>query len=109
MTQEKARPDKPNNLYEPVSGDKGAHGRFDDRAYKFSPQLWTDLHRNWIIARCWRVSRRSSALFWRATGIRTVTFDGLRNLRARRRAGALPPAVPSAFSALLGEAHRLGR
>ena len=49
MTQEKAHPEKPNNLYEPVGGDKGAHGRFDDKAFKFSPQLWTDLHRNWIV------------------------------------------------------------
>jgi short-subunit dehydrogenase len=48
QTKEKADPNKPNNLYEPVGGDPGAHGRFDDRAHRFSPQLWTDLHRNWI-------------------------------------------------------------
>jgi short-subunit dehydrogenase len=49
QTGEKADPDKPNNLYEPVGGDPGAHGRFDDRAYSFSPQLWTSLHRDWVI------------------------------------------------------------
>ncbi len=49
QTREKADPDQPNNLYEPVGGDHGAHGRFDDRAINFSPQLWTDLHRSWII------------------------------------------------------------
>ena len=49
MTKENADPGKPVNLYEPLPGDKGAHGRFDDRAFKFSPQLWTDLHRNWIV------------------------------------------------------------
>jgi short-subunit dehydrogenase len=48
QTKEKADLNKPNNLYEPVGGDPGAHGRFDDRAHTFSPQLWTDLHRNWI-------------------------------------------------------------
>jgi hypothetical protein len=48
QTREKADPNKPNNLYEPVGGDPGAHGRFDDRAHGFSPQLWTDLHREWI-------------------------------------------------------------
>jgi len=48
QTAEKADPDRPNNLYEPVGGDPGAHGRFDDRAIKFSPQLWTDMHRDWI-------------------------------------------------------------
>jgi short-subunit dehydrogenase len=49
QTQEKADPSKPNNLYEPVGGDPGAHGRFDSRAHSFSPQLWTDMHRDWIV------------------------------------------------------------
>jgi short-subunit dehydrogenase len=49
QTKEKADHSKPNNLYEPVGGDPGAHGRFDDRAHSFSPQLWTDLHRDWIL------------------------------------------------------------
>lgn len=49
QTREKADPDKPDNLYEPVGGDPGAHGRFDKRAHSFSPQLWTDMHRNWIV------------------------------------------------------------
>jgi NAD(P)-dependent dehydrogenase (short-subunit alcohol dehydrogenase family) len=49
QTQEKADPSKPDNLYEPVGGDPGAHGRFDDRAHSFSPQLWTDMHRDWIV------------------------------------------------------------
>jgi short-subunit dehydrogenase len=48
QTREPADPDKPNNLYKPVGGDPGAHGRFDDRAHTFSPQLWTDMHREWI-------------------------------------------------------------
>ena len=49
QTHAKADPGKPNNLYEPVGGDPGAHGRFDQRAFSHSPQLWTDLHRHWII------------------------------------------------------------
>ncbi|HET9448174.1 MAG TPA: SDR family oxidoreductase [Steroidobacteraceae bacterium] len=32
MTDEPARPDRADNLFEPVPGDFGAHGRFDDRA-----------------------------------------------------------------------------
>jgi short-subunit dehydrogenase len=48
-TEEKADYDAPNNLYEPVGGDPGAHGRFDDRASAHSIQLFTDLHRDWII------------------------------------------------------------
>jgi NAD(P)-dependent dehydrogenase (short-subunit alcohol dehydrogenase family) len=49
QTNEKADDNKPNNLYEPVAGDPGAHGRFDDRASAHSIQLYTDLHRDWII------------------------------------------------------------
>jgi short-subunit dehydrogenase len=41
--------DRRDNLYEPVPGDRGAHGRFDDRAVKRSAQLWIDTHR-WILA-----------------------------------------------------------
>ena len=32
MTAEPAHPDRPDNLFQPVSGDPGAHGRFDKRA-----------------------------------------------------------------------------
>ena len=33
------------NLYEPVPGDHGAHGRFDDEARTSSTQLWVTKHR----------------------------------------------------------------
>ena len=49
QTQQKAIPGKPDNLYEPLGGDPGAHGRFDQRAYERSPQLWTALHREWVV------------------------------------------------------------
>jgi NAD(P)-dependent dehydrogenase (short-subunit alcohol dehydrogenase family) len=35
----------PDNLYVPVQGDHGAHGRFDDRAVRFSAQFWMTTHR----------------------------------------------------------------
>jgi short-subunit dehydrogenase len=38
-------PNRPNNLWEPVPGDHGAHGDFDARAKPFSPQLWSSEHR----------------------------------------------------------------
>jgi NAD(P)-dependent dehydrogenase (short-subunit alcohol dehydrogenase family) len=43
---------RPNNLWEPVDADRdhGAHGSFDARASYHSPQLWTSMHRNWLIA-----------------------------------------------------------
>lgn len=41
-------PDRPDNLWQPVAGDHGAHGAFDARARNWSPQLWTSEHRVWI-------------------------------------------------------------
>ena len=49
LTNEQEQPNRPDNLYEPVGGDPGAHGRFDQRAHRHSVQLWTDLHLNWIV------------------------------------------------------------
>ena len=42
QTDEPDDPERPNNLFNPPPGDFGAHGAFDDRARKFSPQLWLD-------------------------------------------------------------------
>lgn len=36
------------NLWEPVPGDHGAHGRFDAHARTSSPQFWATKHRSWI-------------------------------------------------------------
>ncbi|HEY4257145.1 MAG TPA: SDR family oxidoreductase [Candidatus Udaeobacter sp.] len=44
----KEDPNRPDNLWQPVPGDHGAHGAFDARASKWSPQLWTSEHRAWI-------------------------------------------------------------
>ncbi|WP_344199635.1 SDR family oxidoreductase [Pseudolysinimonas kribbensis] len=35
----------PPNLWEPVPGDHGAHGAFDDRAKALTPQTWAQQHR----------------------------------------------------------------
>lgn len=45
QTSQPADPNAPNDLWEPVPGDRGAHGTFDSRAHAFSPELWTDEHR----------------------------------------------------------------
>ncbi len=37
-------PNRPNNLYEPVTGDHGAHGKFDARAHDRSLELWAETH-----------------------------------------------------------------
>ncbi len=48
QTAEPVSPDRPNNLWHPVPGDRGAHGSFDRRAHSFSPVLWADLHWGWL-------------------------------------------------------------
>jgi NAD(P)-dependent dehydrogenase (short-subunit alcohol dehydrogenase family) len=45
-----ADPNRPNNLWEALPGDAGAHGDFDDRASDWSPELWTSLHKKWVTA-----------------------------------------------------------
>jgi hypothetical protein len=50
QTDEPEDPNRPHNLWEPVAGDHGAHGRFDDRARSRSLQLWASMHRGWVAA-----------------------------------------------------------
>ncbi len=45
QTDELIDPHRPDNLWEPVAGDHGAHGIFDARSSSFSPQLWANMHR----------------------------------------------------------------
>ena len=70
-----ADPNRPNNLWEPLPGDFGAHGDFDDRAHKRSWQSTLNLNRRWI------------ALGLLAAG---VTAAALKN---RDRVGELAAAV----------------
>jgi hypothetical protein len=42
--------DRKDNLYQPVPGDHGAHGRFDYRAISSSWELWLSIHRWAIVA-----------------------------------------------------------
>lgn len=48
QTQEPADPNNPYNLWEPVSGDHGAHGTFDKRSHETSIQLWATTHRGFL-------------------------------------------------------------
>lgn len=41
-------PNRPNNLYEPLPGDHGAHGDFDKRAHEASIELWAEMHAKWL-------------------------------------------------------------
>ncbi|MDP9479107.1 MAG: SDR family oxidoreductase [Actinomycetota bacterium] len=49
QTDEEIRPEeRPDNLFEPVPGDHGAHGVFDEQSYGKSPQLWATKKRRWL-------------------------------------------------------------
>ncbi|HKB93251.1 MAG TPA: SDR family oxidoreductase, partial [Gaiellaceae bacterium] len=43
-------PERRDNLFEPVPGDHGAHGDFDDRAHEHSVQLWLNTHLGVLVA-----------------------------------------------------------
>jgi NAD(P)-dependent dehydrogenase (short-subunit alcohol dehydrogenase family) len=47
---EPVAPDRQHNLWEPVPGDHGAHGTFDERSHESSWQAWATLHRKWLAA-----------------------------------------------------------
>lgn len=48
MTDEPEDPHRPHNLWEPLSGDHGAHGRFDRQARSSSFQWWLTRNRAWL-------------------------------------------------------------
>ena len=44
QTDQPVNENRPDNLYEPVPGDHGAHGGFDGQSHEESPQLWATEH-----------------------------------------------------------------
>jgi len=52
MARAASDPEAPGNLFEPVEGDYGAHGRFDSRARTGSWEMFTSRHRDaaWAVA-----------------------------------------------------------
>ena len=48
MTAEPEDPGRPDDLYHPLPGDRGAHGRFDARAHPVSQQWWVTKNRGWL-------------------------------------------------------------
>src|SRR2546425_98083 len=44
QTDQAADPDRPDNLWAPLPGDHGVHGRFASRSAKSSPQTWANEH-----------------------------------------------------------------
>jgi NAD(P)-dependent dehydrogenase (short-subunit alcohol dehydrogenase family) len=48
QTDEPVGADRRDNLWEPLPGDRGAHGDFGRRALPFSTHLWLNTHRQWL-------------------------------------------------------------
>lgn len=46
---EPVQPGRPDNLFEAVDGDFGAHGTFDGKAHPRSAQLWLTKRRPWVV------------------------------------------------------------
>ena len=49
QTPRQLQRDPRGNLHEPIPGDRGAHGPFDERAESWSPQLWATRNRGWLV------------------------------------------------------------
>ncbi len=63
MQDEPEEPGRLDNLYEPLPGDRGAHGAFDSRARPQSPYLWFAQHR--FVDRGAAVALGIAAAIWR--------------------------------------------
>lgn len=77
MTDEPVEAGRPDNLWEPVEGDRGAHGIFDDRAYSSSAQAWANTHPKLTAAAGVGVIASVAALWWSLNG-RDSQRGGLR-------------------------------
>jgi hypothetical protein len=49
QTNQPVDAERPDNLFEPLPGDHGARGEFNDRARDCSAQLWITTHRSWVL------------------------------------------------------------
>jgi NAD(P)-dependent dehydrogenase (short-subunit alcohol dehydrogenase family) len=49
QTEDPVPPDRPSNLWRPLPGDRGAHGRFDDEAKPRSAQAWASRHHRGLL------------------------------------------------------------
>jgi NAD(P)-dependent dehydrogenase (short-subunit alcohol dehydrogenase family) len=58
--------DRPDNLFEPVDGDPGAHGQFDRKAKPHSPALWAEENRALLLGTAVVVGM-AAALGWHAS------------------------------------------
>jgi NAD(P)-dependent dehydrogenase (short-subunit alcohol dehydrogenase family) len=63
QTDQPADPNRPDNLWDPLPGDHGPHGRFGDRATDSSVQAWLNEHLQ-VVAGAVMVAGALAALAW---------------------------------------------
>jgi NAD(P)-dependent dehydrogenase (short-subunit alcohol dehydrogenase family) len=83
MTREPISPDRQDNLFAPVEGDFGAHGRFDRRAQAHSIEAWGARNRAWLALG----AIGAAAVAWYAAGSGAP--------RARREGDGAPGPAPT--------------
>ncbi len=76
QTGQPVSPDRPDNLFTPVSGDYSSHGIFDAEASSYSPMSWMDLHRGAVAA-------GAVVVVSVAAGIAAAMLRGIRGWRLR--------------------------
>lgn len=75
MTDQPIDPNRPNNLWEPVEGDFGAHGIFDDRSYSSSAQAWANTHPKLTAIAGVGLIAGVAALLWAGTRDSKTSFE----------------------------------
>ncbi len=66
MLPQPADPNHVDNFWQPVPGDQGAHGPFDNEAHTISPQLWATKHRNALLAGAAAIAGAAGLAWWAA-------------------------------------------
>jgi len=105
QTQEAADPNTPDNLWNPLPIDHGAHGRFDRRAKSGSLQLWFTTHRTWLAVLAAAVGatgfaytmKRSNSTRWLSNLARTALR---RPLKSPAQVAPFAPSQPVRLSAV---------
>ena len=73
-------PNRPDNLYEPVPGDHGAHGVFDDRASDHSWEFWGESHVKTVLTGL-GITIGAGAYFWHRFTRPSASEKAARKLR----------------------------
>jgi len=99
QTSAPADPTRPDNLWNALPQDFGAHGRFDDRARPHSVQAWATTHRAWFAAAATAAAAGAAGLVY--TISKWISMPSLSALArtALRQPLKLPaPVIPFASS-----------